>query len=303
MKKLNIFLSILFAILSTGCNELPEELFEKYAVIIRSGYHEWAIPFSNESSVATSISVAVSGTSVISEDMDVEIAVNSALLDEYNFEKFRNDEASYYTLLPEDCYSFESMKTTIKAGDEYALIPLNLNLNNMDKYKNYVLPVEIVSVSKHSIGINGYNQSLINIVLVNYYSGSYTMAVDLRSSEGNIFINQEQSLRTVDLNSCYFHVPYLNKASEKEDYIINMKVNSDSTLAFSANNADIELAFATPNKEKDNEINIVQITETEKKTKTIKFFIDYSYMDKSNTEIAPIRRNIKGYFLREVKME
>lgn len=303
MKKLNIFLGILFTILLAGCDDLPKEQFDKYAVIIRSGYHEWSIPFSNESTVATSISVAVSGTSVISEDMDVQIDVNSDLLDEYNFEKFRNDVASYYTLLPEDCYSFESMKTTIKAGDEYALIPLNLNLTKMDKYKNYVLPVEIVSVSKHSIGINDYNKSLINIVLKNDYSGSYTMAVDLRSSEGDIFINQEQGLKTVDLSTCYFHVPYLNKTSEKEDYIINVKVNSDSTLTFFSNNTDIELNFATSNKEKDKETNIIQITETEKKTKTYKYFLDYSYMDKSNSEIAPVRRNIKGYFLKEVKIE
>jgi hypothetical protein len=303
MKKINIFLSILFGILLIGCDELPDEQFEKYAVITRNGYHEWAIPYNDGSDMTTYISVAVSGTSILSEDMGVEIAVNSELLDDYNFEKFRNETSSYYDLLPADCYELETMTATIKSGDEYALIPLKLKLEKMNKYKNYILPVEIVSVTKNSVGINGYNQSLINVVLENDYSGNYTMAVDMSSSEGNLFINTDQALRTVDANTSFFQVPYLSKSTEKADYIINMEVAADSTLVLYANNPDIEFTFATPNKEKDREANIVQITESEKKTKTIKFFLDYSYLDKSNPDIPAIRRNIRGYFLREVKLD
>lgn len=33
----------------------------------------------------------------------------------------------------------------------------------------------------------------------------------------------------------------------------------------------------------------------------MKFFLDYSYIDKSNPEAEPVRRYIKGFLLREIK--
>lgn len=302
MKKLFIYLTILLGAIVTGCNDLPDEQFEKYAVFIRNGFHEWHMPFNNEGEVVTNMSISVSGTSTLTEDMDVEIAVNEELLKAYNFEKFRNDVSSYYILLPTDCYELETTKITVNAGDEYALIPIKLNLDKMDKYLNYILPVEIVSVSKYNVGINGYNESLINFVFDNEYSGLYTMAVDLNSSEGNLFINGQQSLKTVGKNTCFFPVSYLDKESEKKNYNINVTVNSDSTLTLSANNPDIEFDFATPDKGKNNETNIIEITETGKNAKTMKFYLNYSYLDKSNPEVNPVRRNIRGSLVREIKL-
>lgn len=303
MKKQIIFLSILIGILATGCNELPDEQFDKYAVFIRNGYHEWKLPYSDKGDIETNISISVSGTSVLSEDVEVEIAINEDILENYNFEKFRNDVTSYYTFLPEDCYELESKKVTIKAGEEYVLIPIKLKLDKMDRYLDYVLPLEIVSVSKYSVGINGYNESLINFVLENDYSGLYTMAVDMNSPEGNLFINGQVSLKTIDKNTCCFPVPFLNKESVRNDYIVNVTVNPDSTLALHANNPDIEFEFATPNKNKNNETNIIEITDSGKNAKTMKYYLNYSYLDKSNPEVTPIRRSIRGSFVREVKLE
>jgi len=303
MKKLILLFSILIGVVTTGCNELPDEQFDKYAVFIRNGYHEWKMPYSDAGVIETNISISLSGTSILSEDVNVEIAINEEKLDAYNFEKFRNDVSQYYTFLPADCYELESKTVTIKAGDEYALIPIKLKLDKMDRYLNYVLPVEIISVSKYSIGINGYNESLINFVLENDYSGLYTMAVDMRSSEGDLFINGQESLKTVDKSTCCFPVTYLDKESAQSDYIINVKVNPDSTLTMFANNPDIEFEFATPNKDKNNETNIIEITDSGKKAKTMKYFLNYTYLDKSNPDATAIKRNIRGSFVREVKFE
>ncbi len=303
MKKIYLFLSILSILFITGCDDkLPDEQFEKYAVITRNGFHEWNIPYSNQAEFLTTISVSVSGTSILSKDIEVEVAVKPENLEAYNFEKFRNETSSYYSLLPEAAYEFETTKVKIKAGDEYTLIPIKIKLNNMNKYLNYVLPVEIVSVSDYSIGINGRNQSLINFVLVNEYSGTYSMAVNQRSSEGDLTIDREQRLGTINHNTCFFPVAYLNKTNAQKDYMVNMTINPDSTLNLAANNPDIEFTFATPNKERNQETNIIEMKDSGKKTKSMKFYMEYSYLDKSNPEVEPVRRNIKGYFLREVQI-
>lgn len=303
MKKISLFLSIWFGILIAGCSNLPDEQFVKYAVITRNGFNEWNLPYNDEGEAKADISISVSGTSILAEDMEVEVAVNPEILKAYNFERFKNDTLSYYSLLPEDCYELETTKAIVKAGNEFALIPVKLNLNKMNKYLDYVLPVEIVSVSKNSVGINGYNESLMNFVLKNEYSGMYSMSVELSSSEGNLVINGEQPLRTVNNTACCFNVAYLDKASAKNDYVVNLEVKADSTLAYSTNNPNMELTYETPNKGKNSETNIIEIRDSGKKSKTMKFYVNYSYMDKSNPEVVPVRRNIRGYFLREVKIE
>ncbi len=301
MRKLNSYLCILLVTIMTGCNELPDEQFEKYAIIIKNGYHEWELSYKGEEEMTVCVSVALSGTSILKEDVEAELAVMPANLEEYNFDKFRYDETSYYQLLPEDCYELESNKVIIPAGEEYGLLPVKFKIEKMNKYHNYILPLEIVSVSKYSIGKNDYNKALMNVVLKNDYSGKYSRTLELNSSEGGMLITGDQMLRTIDANTCYFTAAYLDKESEKEYYNINMIVNSDSTLTLTAVNPDIELEYAEPNKEKDNEKNIVEVKELGKDSKSMKFFLDYSYIDKSNPEAEPVRRYIKGFLLREIK--
>lgn len=301
MKRLNLYLCILLAGMLTGCNALPDEQFEKYAIIVKNGYHEWELPYHGEEEMTAYVSVALSGTSILKEEVVAELAVTPANLDEYNFDKFRYDEKSYYVLLPEDCYELESNKVTVPAGAEYGLLPIKFKVDRMNKYRNYILPLEIVSASQYNIGKNNYNKALVNVVLKNDFSGKYSRTLELKSSEGDLLITGEQMLRTTTPNACYFTAGYLDKESERDYYHINMVVNSDSTLTLSAVNADIELEYAEPNKEKDNETNIVEIKALGKDSKSMKFFLNYSYMDKSNPETVPVRRYIKGFLLREIK--
>jgi len=303
MKKLTIYLMLCLAVLVAGCSDLPDEQFEKYAIIVKNGYHEWNLPYNGESEITSYISIAVSGTSIISEDMVVNIEIKPENLEAYNFDKFRYDTSSYYELLPDDCYEIDATEVVVKAGEEYGLLPVRFKIDKMDKYLNYILPIEITSVSRYSIGSNDYNKALINVVLKNDYSGMYSRTVDLSSTEGGMLITGEQPLRTITPNTCYFTVAYLDKQSESKDYHINMVINADSTLTLSAVNPDIEFEFATPNKEKDQETNIVEIKEIGKKSKSMKFFLNYSYMDKSNPEANPVRRNIKGFLIREIREE
>ena len=273
MRKINSYLCILLVAMLTGCNDLPDEQFEKSAIIVKNGYHEWELPYNGEDEMTAYVSVALSGTSILKEDVEAELKVSPANLEEYNFDQFRYDESSYYELLPEECYEMESNKVVIPAGSEYGLLPVKIRIDKMNKYHNYILPLEIVSVSKYSIGKNGYNKALVNIVLKNDYSGKYSRTLELNSSEGGMLITGDQVLRTITPNTCYFTAAYLDKASEQEYYNINMVVNSDSTLTLSAVNPDIELEFASPSKEKDNETNIVEIKDLGKNSKSMKFLI------------------------------
>ena len=178
MRKINSYLCILLVAMLTGCNDLPDEQFEKSAIIIKNGYNEWELPYNGEDEMTAYVSVALSGTSILKEDVEAELKVSPANLEEYNFDQFRYDESSYYELLPEECYEMESNIVVIPAGSEYGLLPVKIRIDKMNKYHNYILPLEIVSVSKYSIGKNGYNKALVNIVLKNDYSGKYSRTLE-----------------------------------------------------------------------------------------------------------------------------
>ena len=73
MRKINSYLCILLVAMLTGCNDLPDEQFEKSAIIIKNGYHEWELPYNGEDEMTAYVSVALSGTSILKEDVEAEL--------------------------------------------------------------------------------------------------------------------------------------------------------------------------------------------------------------------------------------
>lgn len=194
MNKIKFYSCLLTAAsLMVACEDLPDEQFTKYANFTRSDYQEWVMEYDPSGEVTSDVSISISGTSVLSKDLKVEVELNTAKLDSFNFEKFRNETALYYEVLPEDCYEIADYGTTIKAGDEFGLMPVKFHLDKINKYKNYVLPLSIFRVSANSIALSPYYFTLMNIVLKNNFSGLYSSSLKCYSPDDKSTIEVKEN--------------------------------------------------------------------------------------------------------------
>jgi hypothetical protein len=225
----------------------------------------------------------------LASNVTVDLTVDIDTLEAYNFEKYRNSTALYYDLLPEDCYELESSSVTLEAGSEYTLLPITFNIDKIDKYEDYVLPLTISSASGASIGKAPYNTILMSIVLSNNYSGTYSSDAKLEDFTDRTTLNltQNRKLRVIDHSTVYFYAGNVSEDDEdKSDYIVQMTVNEDSTLTLNALNPDIELEADESNIE--DQINVVEQVVTadpkdhSKEYVLTKFYLSYEYKDISN---------------------
>lgn len=63
---------------------------------------------------------------------------------------------------------------TIKKGDEYALLSVQFDLSRLDMFKDYVLPLEVSSVSDYEVGEPKYRKALFHLNILNNFSYVYT---------------------------------------------------------------------------------------------------------------------------------
>ena len=140
MKKRNLYLSLALAVLTLGqqsCDNLPDEQFDKYVLMTRNGFIDREIVYNASGKATTEVSVSVSGSSDVAHDVEVEVEVYPDTLDQYNFEKFRTDSASYYDLA--EHYTIPNPKLTIRKGEAYGVFDVVFDVKQMDKYKDFVL--------------------------------------------------------------------------------------------------------------------------------------------------------------------
>jgi len=301
MKKFSIYIMMLFAVIITSCDELDDEQFTKYVIMTRSGAGEAEILFSESETGRANISISVSGSAVIGNDVQAEVKIDAEKLEEYNFEVYRNDRGLYYDILPENCYSLESMKATIKAGNEYGLLPIDINMANMNKMKNYILPLTLSGTSEFQLGDPKYCTVLLKIILKNGFSGLYAGNLKIKDyTEGTtLTINKQRNFYTVDNNTCYMYGGNIDETNINRDkYIIKMEMNADSTFTLSADNPDIELT-AMGGAESNR---IYSKEEVSGGKKIMKQFVslNYDYKDLTN-ESYPVKRNMEGTFERTIK--
>lgn len=293
MKRTTLFLLAAIAFF-TACesNKLDDELFVKHVLINQNGFREYDLNYLDASVRDTIITVAVNGSSTLDRDIEVDLAINPDTLEGYNWEKYRNDRSLYHELLPEDCYSFVGENIVIKAGTEYTDIPIRFNLDKINKEKNYVLPISIVSTSEYSVATPNYSTVLMHIVLSNAYSGTYSLSGTVKEIATGDFIDVRMSrtLRIVDPKTVSLYAGNTSeRVTNREKYRINMTVNADSTLSFTAVNPSIiELRSDAPNLDPKNPRNKILVERTidvqnsHKSYVVTTFYMYYNYIDKSD---------------------
>ncbi len=255
MKNIFLYAIALFGIWMSSCDNLPDEQFEKYVIMSRNGFQTRSFEYQKSGFGTTDIAISVSGTSVISHDISVKVAIDETALYNYNFDNFREDVTLYYTLLPADSYELGSEMVTIQAGHEYGLLPVKVDLAKLDMKKNYVLPLTIVSTSDYSVGPVKYATILMNVVLENGFSGEYAASAKIRDytiyrdesdpkkqEEKQTFnFSGVRNLFVLDDKTCYLYGGNVSEESVARDkYRIQVVINPDSTLTLTSMNPDIE---------------------------------------------------------------
>lgn len=297
MKKLSLYI-LLLASLCVGCdNELPEEIFQKTVLINQNGFLDYPLAYTiNSTEIDTMIAVAVSGTSVLKNDIVVDLKVNPDTLDGYNWEKFRYDEILFHDLLPQECYSFNGDGIVIKAGTEYTSIPIKFYLDKIDKMKDYVLPISITSTSGYQIAAAKRSTVLMHILLSNFYSGTYDVSAKLKEEgfDDVLDVRMKRSLKVEDSKTCYMYLGNINENNASRDlYHAKMHINDDNTLTFTPLNKDQDIVADAPSLVEKQERNCVTVVRTQdvfnshKFTEVTTFYVNYTYKDLSIPD-API---------------
>lgn len=305
MRKFNIIL-ILAAFFVACNNGLPDEMFEKKVIINQNGFLDYELDYTSSETSDTIISVAVSGTSKLKKDVIVNMQIDKDTLDNYNWERFRNQEILYYDLLPENCYEFNGKNVVIKSGTEYTDIPITFHLEKIDKNKQFVLPISIANSSDYKIGESKYSTVLMRIKLTNQYSGTYNLSATLKESgsDETLEVRMNRELSVMDDNTCYLYAGNIaENRIDRELYKINITVKADSSITFSALNPDMILNADQPVLDLENPKNRVSriitqdVTNKQKQLIITTFFVNYSYTDLTTPDY-PIDVRVDGMLTR-----
>ncbi|MCL3780923.1 DUF4973 domain-containing protein [Prolixibacteraceae bacterium JC049] len=231
MKRQYIFLLAMLLLATISCDELPDELFEKQVLFARNGLIERELELTEANSIETNVSISVSGTSVLKQDVNFTITEFADTLVDLNKQLFYDNEEQYYTLLPQAAYNFNSYNGTVKKGDEFGTLPFSIDWKKLDMHKRYVLPIKIESTSAFQVAPNNASSMLIEFRFFNNYSGSYS----LNSIVNGKSIQQSGiKINALDANSCFITLPLF----PGEDYTFIAKVNSDKSLTITAKNPE-----------------------------------------------------------------
>ena len=87
MKYRLLFLYILGMTVAACNNDLPDELFVKRVVIAENGFQDLRVEYPEDGTVNTQITISISGTSVLSKDVEAQVKVCPDTLDDYNYER------------------------------------------------------------------------------------------------------------------------------------------------------------------------------------------------------------------------
>ena len=161
--------------------------------------------------VKFNVNVSYSGTETAPQDITVNLAVDPALLTQYNTENGTN-----YVVPPTDIYTLPT-SVIIKKGEHQATVEVGVtNNNSFDFNVNYALPLKIVSATMGTISSN-FGKAVYSFSARNAFDGVYLMdatapMVDVTSTTLTGWYPIEMQLITYTGNSIalYDGINYVN---------------------------------------------------------------------------------------------
>ena len=295
MKIKNIgYLLIAFIVIQTffACNdEWKDEQYEKYVSFVRSGFVNIYLNYDSENGVVKyKIPVEVSGSTVNDRDVQVTIAIDPDTLAIMNKERYYNREDLFFRLLDPQYYTFQSMQTTIPAGQDVAYIEVDFKINDLDLVDKYVLPLNIVETSAYMPSPKKwYRRSLMRIVPFNDYSGTYSATGGTITEDGNNPTTMDtREMRVVDENTVFFYAGLTEEeARNRALYKVRAKFNPETedssrgAITLTADDEAIGFSFR-PDSCYYTVQNRMDELQPYLQIKTITLFLNYTYDDVTN---------------------
>ena len=170
----------------------------------------------------TAITVRLAAESVAEKDLQVTLALNPAVIADYN-----QAHGTSLELLPANLYSVPSLTVTIPKGERLGYLKITAKPDDLAG-ASYALGWSIASVSDPSVKISGnYGKQVIAIVVKNAYEGDYQASGYFAHPTAPRDINRHKYLYTVDGNNSYMELGDLG-------IYVRLTVNPGNTVDISA---------------------------------------------------------------------
>lgn len=221
------YLMAVTALFMSACNDKwDEEQYEQYvsfkAPTDNSTVTRIRVKYKNDA-INYKLPLLVSGTTMNSRELDVNIGVDSDTLRIYNSEHFGDREDQYYKELNPSRYLFNSV-TTIPAGEVSALVNLQLDFRGLDLSDNWMLPLVVKDDPSFNYKSNprlGYNNALLWFTPFNDYSGNYgtsALTVRVKGNENQKLYLSGRNTYVVDENAIFFYAGAVNENREDRKF-------------------------------------------------------------------------------------
>lgn len=153
------------------------------------------------------VTVSYSGANVAPQDITVNLGTDPTALTQYNTE-----QGAHYDLIPSSLYVLPA-SVVIPRGQRTATVNLKIKSSSFDFSKNYVLPIQIQTVSSGTVSGN-FGTILLNVSAKNKYDGRYTVTnITFRHATNAAFsanTPRKRDLVTLTATSNYLFDPDLN---------------------------------------------------------------------------------------------
>lgn len=187
------------------------------------------------------VSVAVSGSLQTDEDVSATLGLaHQVNIDNYNYKNVTGEDAVQYVALSSDAYSLSAWNCTVKSGEQYVRVPINIESDKISCDECRVIPLKITDAD---VTIASDTVLLVSLKMVNDYSGACTVSgksVQYDNS-GNLIpentssISTPRTLTAVNKNTVrLFHKAMPEMNSNISKYAFTLTVNPDNTISVDA---------------------------------------------------------------------
>lgn len=233
MKKIYLLAIIGIATLLTSCSNKVDfgEQYKKIVYIVNS---KEALYYSQHDAVSASkgnISVYVTGSELPNQDILISYRIDAEALKDYNEKEYGDRADLYFSLIPENLYSFQTPEITIKKGEPYGCLNFTINTQELLSNKIYILPITIDNAEGAEVS-KDLHTILYVIQILNEYAGNYISSCTISGTAKGDF-----NKKATAISSRKILLPLSNKSNTSTSNTLDLNtdyyqimINEDNTL-------------------------------------------------------------------------
>jgi hypothetical protein len=204
------------------------------------GSYGQILDFSLSDTTVNMVTLNLAADQPSSEDIKVTLAVDPAVITEYNARTGEN-----FDPLPASKFSFSTLEVTIPKGEREAVLQGTILDPSFLETGKFALGVKIVSSSSPSVKVSGnYGKQVVALRVKNKYHGLYhATGVFTHPTAGPRPIDEDKELATVEPNSVLANLGDLGGAG----YQMVLAVQPDNTVTITKSGATPSIQYLGPN--------------------------------------------------------